>query len=56
MMGYFEDSNDEEIIFHMIEDGVIEPSGKTFNLTNMGAFTFAKNLKILKIYQLMLYE
>lgn len=45
MMGYFEDSNDEEIIFHMIEDGVIESSGKTFNLTNMGAFTFAKNLK-----------
>ena len=45
MMGYFEDSNDEEIIFHMIEDGVIESSGKTFNLTNMGAFTFIKNLK-----------
>lgn len=45
MLGHFVGSTDEEIITHMINDGIVEPSGKTFNLTNMGAFTFAKNLK-----------
>lgn len=44
MLNYPIESTDEEITIYMTTDGVIEPSGNTFNLTNMGAFTFAKNL------------
>ena len=47
-MGYFEDSNDERDNFsYESKDGVIESSGKTFNLTKYGqTFTLsAKNLK-----------
>lgn len=45
MLGYFVGASDEEIIEYMLNDGIIVSSGNTFNLTNMGAFVFAKNLK-----------
>lgn len=44
MLGYSIESSGEEILTYMINDGIIEPSGNNYNLTNMGAFTFAKNL------------
>ncbi|WP_449458401.1 ATP-binding protein [Streptococcus suis] len=44
MLGYFSGATDEEIITYMLKDGIIVSSGNVFNLTNMGAFVFAKNL------------
>ena len=40
------DSLDENILLNeMIEDNIIERSGNAYNITNMGAFTFAKHLR-----------
>ncbi len=44
MLNYYAGSSKDEIIHLMINDGIIEQSGQKYNLTNMGAFSFAKNL------------
>lgn len=44
MLDYYVGSTENEIINLMLNDGIIEKSGQKYNLTNMGAFTFAKNL------------
>lgn len=44
MLGHYIGSTDEELIELMITDGIIEQSGTVFNITNMGAFSFARDL------------
>ena len=44
MLNYPPESSYDELLQHMIDDNIIEQSGSGFNITNMGAYTFAKNL------------
>lgn len=43
MLEYGEIS-EKNLISNMIRDGIIEQSGGVYNITNLGAFTFSKNL------------
>ena len=44
MLNYPPESSYDELLQHMIDDNIIEQSGSGFNIANMGAYTFAKNL------------
>lgn len=44
MLGYPEETNTDQLTEYLIEDGIIEASGSKYNITNMGAFTFAFEL------------
>lgn len=44
MLAYPTDSEPDEILRRMEADFIIEKSGKSFNITNLGAYTFAKDL------------
>ena len=44
MLKYDEIASEDEILSHMEEDRIIEKSGNKYNLTNLGAYSFAKNL------------
>lgn len=44
MLNYENTASNDEIMDYMIKDEIIEKTGNAFNITNMGAFTFAKSL------------
>lgn len=46
MLNYSNISSTEEILLKMEEDLIIEKSNDCYNITNLGAYTFAKDLKM----------
>lgn len=45
MLKYPVSSSPEEILMKMEDDFIIEKSGSNYNITNLGAYTFAKDLR-----------